>query len=397
MIDWWNRLGRGQRIAVAVLGLVVAVNLSLAGLGSLVGGGDPGGPVSSSFSTGGTGLEGFADLLRSAGHPVSRIGRTLTAADLPVGATVVVADPEQLTNAEARALIGFTRGGGRLVLAGGSNERLLAAVTGVPVTWEAGSGGDPLTVWLPVDGVGSAQEVVGAGAGSWLHIGSLVPVAGSGSDPVLLAGRVGRGRVLALADSGPLHNRNLARGDNAALALGLAGDVDRPVVFAESVHGFTGGGLQAVPPSWKWTALGSALALLLGLWWAGSRLGPPEPQRRELRPPRLAHVEAVAADLDRVTAHPADAAAPLRDATRRALAARLGVAPDASPAVLFAGAEQAGIEAHDVALLVSPPADLDAALAVGALAASRQRVAFGVAEPPTGTVPTDPDSRGATL
>ena len=55
---------RGQRVVVGVVALLVAVNVGLAGLRSLVGG-EPGGPVSSSFSTGADGLEGYADLLRA--------------------------------------------------------------------------------------------------------------------------------------------------------------------------------------------------------------------------------------------------------------------------------------------------------------------------------------------
>ena len=110
---------------------------------------------------------------------------------------------------------------------------------------------------------------------------------------------------------------------------------------------------------------------------------------------RLAGVEAIAADLDRIAADPTEAAAPLAAASRAALAERIGAAPDASPDVLRRGAEQAGLDPRDVELLVSPPRDPAAALAIGALAASRQRAALGITEPLPGTVPTDPDSRGA--
>lgn len=395
MSRWWSNLGRGQRVGAIVVALVVGINLTFAGLSGLIGGGDPGGPISSSFSTGEAGLEAFADLARGAGHPVSRLKGTLTDTDLPAGATAVVADPEQLTGPEAQLLASFTRRGGRLVLVGRSSEPLVAAVSGVAVEWQHEAEAQRITVWLAADGVGSARSVEGSRGGFWRTTGPLLPVAGSGTRPVLLAAPVGRGRMLALADAGPLQNQNLGRADNAALALGLLGDGGRPVVFVESVHGFSGGGLSAIPPSWKWTAAGVILALVLGLWGAGSRFGPPEPQRRELRPPRLDHVEAIAADLDRVTTDSTQAAAPLAAATRAAMAERIGAAPDASPDVLRRGAGQAGLDPRDVELLVSPPRDPAAALAIGALAASRQRAALGMTEPLPGTVPTEPDSRGA--
>lgn len=48
---WWDGLGRAQRIAAVAAALIVGVNVVLVALGTAVGQ-NPGGPVSSSFSTG---------------------------------------------------------------------------------------------------------------------------------------------------------------------------------------------------------------------------------------------------------------------------------------------------------------------------------------------------------
>lgn len=396
--QWWNGLGRAQRVIGAVVAVAIAVNLGLAGARSLVGG-DPGGPVSSSFSTGGDGLEAYADLLRADGHRVVRLREQATARDLPASATAVVVDPRNVTSADVTRLARFVAGGGRLVLAGEPAAELVAALTGVPVRWEPGNPVERLTVWLPVKETGSARVLAGDDGGRWGDVGSLVPVAGSGSGPAVLVGSVGAGRVIALADASPLHNANLGQSDNAAFALAAAGDSARTVVFVESVHGFAASGLDAVPAAWKWAGAGLLVALIAGLWSAGARLGPPEPQRRPLPPPRQAHVDAVAAGLDRVTRSPAETVAPLIADSRSALAAHLGVAADASPGVLHAAAERGGVDPRDVALLVEPVLDLQRALAVGTLAAARQRAVHGLTEPPLTTasaVPASASPRSAT-
>lgn len=343
VLSRWRRLGRGQRAVTAVVAVVLAVNVVLAALGSLLGG-DPGGPVSSSFSTGGDGLEAYADLLREAGHPVTRLRDAPSSSDLAGAGTVVVADPTELTAADARALARFTADGGTLVLAGSRTSPLLARLTGQPVRWSTISGSaERLAVWVPSPETGGADGLAGDDGSRWADPGGLLPLVGAGGQPAVVTGAVGEGRVVALASASPLHNANLARADNARFGLGLAGPADSRVVFVESVHGFATSGFDAVPASWKWTALGLGLAAVVGLWAAGTRFGPPEPDRRALRPPRLDHVVALAADLDRV-----------------------------SP----------------------PPADPAAAMAEGALAAAAERRARGMADPDADTVPARPHRGG---
>lgn len=369
---WWGSLGRGQRIVVGAVGLLVAVNIGLSAASALVGG-DPGGPVSSSFSTGGDGLEGYADLLEVGGHEVVRLRERVDADNLRSGDTAVLADPSGLTATDAETIGRFVVEGGRLVVAGESSTPLVAALVGAPVEWRSVQP-DDLEVWVSSADLGGALELVGDDGGRWAELpAEVLPVAGAGDRPSVLIANVGSGRVIALADAGPLQNDALARADNAAFALGVAGATDRPVVFVEATRGYAATGLAAVPSAWKWSGAGALVTLAFGLWAAGTRFGPAEPAERALRPPRRAHVDAVAAGLDRSVDGPAAVVAPLRDRSRAELAGRLGVEGDASPGVLYAAARRAGLDDAQVAVLVEEPSSLDDALAVGAVAAQQQR------------------------
>ena len=113
---------------------------------------------------------------------------------------------------------------------------------------------------------------------------------------------LGNGRIVALRNGAALENRLLGSDGNATLALMLAGDAQRQVVFDEWIHGYgEATGLAALPARW-WVALaGLALA---GLAWAiarGSRLGGADPREPAGAQPRGAYVEAMALALSRTS------------------------------------------------------------------------------------------------
>src|SRR4051812_9615105 len=148
---WWDRLGRGQRSALVVVGLIVGVNVGLSALGGLIGG-TPGGPVSSSFSTGSDGLQGWSELLSRSGHHVDRRRGSVVATRLAPGETVVVADPVRMARSDARRLAVFLRSGGRLVLVGPTSSHVFAAVASAAGPTDTGAG--PTSIWLPVADTG---------------------------------------------------------------------------------------------------------------------------------------------------------------------------------------------------------------------------------------------------
>jgi hypothetical protein len=188
---------------------------------------------------------------------------------------------------------------------------------------------------------------------------------------VLLVAAVGRGRVALVADPSPLQNRLLAKADNAALAAALAGPPGRPVVFAETVHGYgQPRGLGALPERWKWTLAGLLLAAAA---WVASRirrLGPTELESRALPPPRRAYVDAVAAALAR-TRRPGASAERVREAARRGVARRAGLGSDPSAESLAQAAATLGLSEEEAALLTRPARDQDEDLLLAGRALAR--------------------------
>lgn len=370
--DLWAHMGTGKKIATAVIGLIIAVNLALAGLQSVIGGSDPGGPVSSSYTTDGDGLAAWGDLLAQRGHPVARLRRALDGADLDRRSTLVVVDPEGVTADDGAAAARFVAAGGRVVLGGVTATPFLRALTGDPVQW-ASDGARRAGALVPVPETTGVRGVEASGGGRYAEVGGLLPVLGGRGSPIALVGTVGRGSIVALADPSIVQNARLARADNAAFALGIVGGSRRAVVFVESVHGFgSSTGLAALPATWKWAALGVLVAVVLGMWSFGQRFGPPEDERRSLRPPRQAYVDALAADLARARTDPASAAGPLVAAGRRRLHDRLHLGAGATDAEVRSAAAAAGLEVEEVEPLLRPPTSDDDLLAVGR-AVARER------------------------
>jgi Domain of unknown function (DUF4350) len=368
----WRRLHPAARVAIALVVLVVVVNVALSLLDSSTRGADETAPQSSSLSTGREGLAAYAELLRRNGHDTDAQRGDLTDSDLSPDDTLVVLDPVGLERDEERAIRRFVEDGGRLVAGGSGNAEFVldALITDPPVWSFAGvPTAEPVGDAPEVDGLRSVRT---ADDGSWSDAGSTTPVLGDGSRTLATVADVGRGRVVALADSSPLQNRLLDGADNAGFGLAAAGE-GRPVVFAEGAHGYgQASGLGAIPGRWQAALIGLTLAAFLGVVAAGRRLGPPEDAARPLPPARREYVDAVAVSLAR-TKQPAPALGPLQAAARARLARRAGLAPTASEAELRAAAARFGWSPAEVDALFAPPStDGDVVAAGNALARANQ-------------------------
>lgn len=360
----WRSLSRPTRAVVVALAAVVAANLFFSGLRQVTGG-EPGGPTSSSYATGDDGLAAFASLLRQHGHEVSRLREPVhETAQLDAGATLVVADPADMSATEADAVARFVRQGGRLVAAGPRAGPALRRLLGADLAWSA-RGAQTAGVVAPTPETAVIDAVRASERGSWRDTAAGLPVLADDGTVLALVADVERGRVVALADAAVLQNAWLDEADNAAFGLAAVGGRTRPVWFAEEAHGFgPASGLPALPSRWKWALLLGAVSGLAWMWSKGRRFGPPDEVERELSPPRRAYVEAVAASLSKVK-RPNSAVAPLQEAARLRVARRVGLAPDASPAELRAAGRRLGLPDDEIDALTRVPTRDEDVLAAG--------------------------------
>jgi hypothetical protein len=341
------RGARPARTAWAVAGLVVAGLALLAGfLGGL---GPAGGPSSSSFSSDRGGVAAYVQLLGEYGHQVIQLRSAPALAHVSSGSTVIVADPAGMGPAEETALAAFVRAGGHLVAMGGASQALLRRVLGDKAA----------PSWVPrgqmrARAIGSAPEVASvqmvdtAGQGSWTRTGATHVLVTEKGSALVTAANLGAGRVIAVADSSVVQNGMLASADNAQLAVDLVGGPGRPVVFDEADHGFGGGGLGALPASWR-AALAIALAAsVCWAWSTGSRNGPPERAERDLDPPRGRHLESLGVALAGTRDQRA-AVEPVRQAARALLAQRAVVGSTAAGSTAAGGAGAGGVGAGGAA------------------------------------------------
>ena len=301
------------RVLAVVVGAVIAANVGLRAVEGAFGG-RPAGPASSAYGTVPEGAAAYGELLRAARHEVTLSDELPRDLRVPAArTTLVLLDPGLVEDADAAALRRFLAEGGRLVAAGalfGWPHELLDE----PPQWssEAIAG---MRALAPRPELAGITRVVSTG-GSWASPGETLPLLGEDERSLLTVARVGRGEAFLLAAAAPLLNENLAAGHHASLGLALAGPRSREVVFLERYHG-AGRGLDALPDEWLFTLAGMGVAALAFMLARGRRLGQPEPEQRELAPPRALYVESLGALLAR-TRTPADALEPLR---KRALAA----------------------------------------------------------------------------
>ena len=238
----------------------------------------------------------------------------------------------------------FVRAGGRAVLAGGpfnsSVLRTLLGTSNVPVL-------SPVGV-TSAHAVGSAPEVAGVSVvdadpsgGAWDQAGTATPILRGDGASLALVADVGAGRVVLLASASPLRNEFLGDADNALFALDLAGGPGRAVAFDEYAHGFGQGGLGALPAHWKWAFLVVGVAVVVWMWSAIRRFGPPERPERALAPARVAYVEGLATVLAATDVRRlGEALAPVQRAARASLCRRIGVPDDTADAVIAGAARR---------------------------------------------------------
>jgi len=326
------------------------------------------GPASSLDSSG-SGTAAFAQLLTDRKHPVRQLTVPVSTTTLPVPGTLFVLDPQGELTSDLATLHRYLAAGGRVVLAGRPATATLRALLGA----------GPLPVWqatttrswrpgAPEPETYGVRTVVSDTLGAWQTATSDETVANA-SRPVriLLGGSrgalallvlVGRGRLVLLATGAPLDNAHLADADNAALALDLAGPDSAPAIFDEYDHGLgrPGSGIAGLPGHWQVALLLALVAVLVWMLSAARRLGPPLPAERELVPPRIAHVDAVASLLASGSAARLVAGAdPLRQAARERLVHVLRAPRDSTDADLVAAASTLLLPPDVVASVLGEP------------------------------------------
>jgi hypothetical protein len=195
--------------------------------------------------------------------------------------------------------------------------------------------------------------------------GPLLAAVGPIQSPAIATGVIGAGAVWAVADESILSNDALDRDDNAALALAMAGDAGRPIVFAEYVHGYEPiTGFGSLPGRVKAALWLAAIAGVLWMVGRSRRLGPAEQRSRPLPPARVVYINAMATSLER-TKDLDSATAPVRDRIRRELRRRGG--DDAAGAARIA--DQIGIPVDQIEHAMKPPTNSSDALAAGTVLA----------------------------
>lgn len=275
----------------------------------------PQGPASSSYATTPTGVAAWAELLQRAGHPVRQLRAPVSAASLRPDSTLVVLGASRLTPSDGRSIDRFVAAGGILVLGGGDLPATLPIVLADPPPWRA-NGPRATRAQPAVSELPGVRTVESAGQGTFVGPSGRLLLGDPPARALLLVRTLGAGRIDLLADASPLQNRLLAVADNAQLSIDLAGGNRRPVVFDESIHGFTAAsGLAALPDRW-WLALGGLA--LAGVGWAlarARRLGPADVEPEAMPPARSAYVDAIAGALCRT--HDPDAITELAAASTR--------------------------------------------------------------------------------
>lgn len=297
----------------------------------------PGDP--SSFATGADGTYALYHLLQRSGYQAHRLtGAGFGSAVAGTDVLVEAAPSTPFSAGARRALVRFVRAGGTILYAVRTpriDRPVLAAL------------GLRLGRSVPGAGLAPVDLPLGPGAPAALRLGpareilgrpGTLPLLGAPAAPLAVARPLGRGHVYVLGTLRPLSNRWLRVPANARLVLSLLGASRGAQVLLDEIHhGYNNG--DGVGALIFGTSLGYALLVVLVVLAAfvatqGRRLGRPLP------PPELAtvrstddHLRAMAALYARTRDQRA-VARRYHDQLFSVLAGRVGLPPEASPAVM---------------------------------------------------------------
>jgi hypothetical protein len=375
----WRLLPAGWRVTLVIVAAVLVAGGLIKVTSLLTEGSSPEGPDSSSFSPTSNGLAALSELLTRNGGHVVQLTSSLAGAAFPANSTVVVAGPTSWQSTDSTALARVLDSGGNVVVAGQPPSGLLTVLLGVSAPeWSANevTNAEPVGSNPLVFGV---SQVDSTGPGSWSTAGGTTPLlasTGTGSTTYLAVyAHVGVGTLVLLSSPAPLQNRLLGQVDNAAFALDITGatgaagtTAGRPVIFDEYDHGYgrAGGGIGGLPGSWKAALLLALAAVLVWMLSAARRFGPPEKAERELPPPRVAYVDAIATLFSTAKSESvASAAENLQVRARTTLCRRAGVSTNASDDEIARAAASAGLSGELVRTVLSTPRSADELVAVG--------------------------------
>jgi hypothetical protein len=347
-----------------VVGLLLAATLAVTVLNpDGRGNSDDLDPANPGFS----GAQGLAHVLSDHGVSVTvvRSQRELLDQTVDAATTVVITNPIHLSRRTARAALTHSASAASVVLLDPDPEVIKGM--GLPVDSHltgltniaAGCANAKVGKDFRLAQAGRAYTPAASGSGATT---CFLDKADGGGAMVSLPAAAGRPPVILLGEDSLISNGAILDSDNAAIALRLFGQTDRLVWYVPSLTDIAAadGTSRSIAPSWFQPGLALATSAVLFLClWRGRRLG------RLVTEPLPVIVRAVETTesrgrMYRKSRDRTRALAVLQLATRRRLAAYLGLSPAASTSsVAAAAAAVSGRGYQEVLDLLNSPAAHD--------------------------------------
>jgi hypothetical protein len=370
--DVWRKLPRLGRLALWLVAISLVYQVSASLFSGVTGSKSSITGKGSSLDTTSSGTAAFSHLLDANGHRVVQLTSSLSPSSTHPYGDLFTLGATSWSPTNTRGVERLLADGDTVTVSGKVAsldvlQRILPAST---VQWSSTSA-NTVTAFASSPLTAGVEQVDSPGAGTFLvtHASSgLVLLArGSGGD-LALAVHHG-GWLILLASSSPLWNQNLAKSDNAAFGLNLAGPSHAVVAFDEYSHGVgvPGKGLASLPGPWRFGLAAVLLSLLVWIVSASRRFGPPQETERKMLPPRIGYVDAMAT---RLGTRPNDEIVAstniVRSELRATLTRRFGLPVDASDELLQSVASYSADGSDEfakmVALVVQDPTGRDDAL-----------------------------------